>query len=120
MTNRERLEWAASVLNREKWLGVRTWSSPLGVRWVFPGYENPDAGRMTAYAATAIALALDWQARRRLPEREQAEWAAGVLKRQGCDTTGWYDYHTLREVLAIAEAYFRDEMLSQETEEVSQ
>ena len=120
MTDTERLEWACGVFNRERWLG-REWS----VHTIPP----PKAQQ---FQVIAIALALDERARRRLPEREQAEWAAAELSRRnhaGCvawkrvgtcvDATDLEDYCVSTAVcalvaadaIAIAESLVRREML---------
>lgn len=135
MTNRERLEWACWILERERHRG-QTWLAVqrCGMPWAVSGGDDV----LHPIEAIATALALDEQARRKLPERGQAEWAAGVLNRSEHDscrhwvewersdgswsvgTKGYGDELSLPNALAIAESYVRREMLSHELGEVSQ
>ena len=115
MTDAERLEGARGVLNREKW------DDRAG--WIHYGFC------LSAFAAIAIALALDEQARQKWPEMERAQWACQMLNAQEYRglrwTSGGYHAesvwghageHTLvtlnRSVaVAIAESLIRREML---------
>lgn len=114
MTDTERLEWACGVFNRERWLG-REWS----VHTIPP----PKAQQ---FQAIAIALALDEQARRKLPMSEQAEWAAAELASRVSSCAPWRAASAqgfwfcsdkfgrvrwAKEAIAIAESLIRREML---------
>ena len=122
MTDAERLEWACEVLNREDHHGF----SGCGVyqdTMVRPGSSSII---LSAFDAIAIALALDEQARRKLPMSEQAEWAAAELTsrvslcapwRAASVQGSWFCSDKLgrvrwaKEAIAIAESLVRREML---------
>ena len=121
MTDAERLEWACGVLNRERHDGSNAWK--FGKSMV---YEAELEQGFNLMGAIAIALALDEQARRKLPDPDQIDWACSVLNRRrhggharwntmkGYD--GWLVFHLNREysffdALAIAESLIRREML---------
>ena len=75
MTDAERLEWACEVLNREGHRGH--------YEWVIDGQRVACYGRyLELDEAIPIALALDEQARRKLPEMERAQWACQILNAQ--------------------------------------
>ena len=131
MTDAERLEWACGVLNKHKHLESSEWFvATLGFKWFAANLDGDE--KLLAFEAIAIALALDEQARRKLPESEQAEWAAAELSRRhhaGCvawkrvgtcvDSTDLGGYHASTAVcalsavdaVAIAESLVRREML---------
>ena len=130
MTDAERLEWACEVWNREKHGGRTDWTLPEFVRPEFNLATDDQDGQ--AWSIIAIALALDEQARRKLPMSEQAEWAAAELSRRkhaGCvawkrvgtcvdatDLVGYYASTAVcalskEDAAAIAESLIRREML---------
>ena len=137
MTQGERINWACEVLNHQRHGGFRGWharvfgGSLVSVVAGSDGQEpNPCFDReLTAPEAVAIALALDEQTRRKLPEKEQADWAVKVLRRRRHeDTDGWFvvggpypiGCHKgglrFQEAIALAESYVRREMLGEAEE----
>ena len=123
MTDAERLEWACWVLDQhrhrgQEWLAVMR----CGMPWAVSGGDDvlyPDE-------AIAIALALDEQARRKLPMSEQAEWAAAELASRVSSCAPWRAslaqgrwfcsdrfgrVRWAKEAIAIAESLVRREML---------
>ena len=122
MTDAERLEWACEVLNREGHHGFSGWGIYQDTM-VRPGSSSVI---LSAFDAIAIALALDEQARRKLPMSEQAEWAAAELTsrvslcapwRAASVQGSWFCSDKLgrvrwaKEAIAIAESLVRREML---------
>ena len=122
MTDAERLEWACEVLNREGHHGFSGWGIYQDTM-VRPGSSSVI---LSAFDAIAIALALDEQARRKLPMSEQAEWAAAELTsrvslcapwRAASVQGSWFCSDKLgrvrwaKEAIAIAESLIRREML---------
>lgn len=125
MTDFERLWRACGVLNKHKHLESSKWFvTTLGFKW-FAVNLNGDE-KLLAFEATAIAIALDERARRKLPDPDQIDWACSVLNQRrhggharwntmkGYD--GWLVFHLDREysffdALAIAESLVRREML---------
>ena len=123
MTDAEKLEWACWVLDQHHHRG-QTWLAVMrcGMPWAVSGGDDvlyPDE-------AIAIALALDEQARRKLPDTDQTDWACSALNQRrhggharwntmkGYD--GWLVFHLNREysffdALAIAESLIRRELL---------
>lgn len=126
MTDAERLEWACSVLSREKWddrISWVAWQTASGQMQVGTAGHGVD---LSPFAAIAIALALDKQARRRLAPVDRAEWAAMQLSRLGHHEKRWavsvrsggtvvvaQDGEAMPwpDALAIAESLVRREML---------
>ena len=121
MTDAERLEWACEVLNREGHDGSNAWKFGKGMV-----YEAELEQGFNLMEAIAIALALDEQARRKLPMSEQAEWAAAELTsrvslcapwRAASVQGSWFCSDKLgrvrwaKEAIAIAESLIRREML---------
>ena len=122
MTDAERLEWACEVLNREGHHGFSGWGIYQDTM-VRPGSSSII---LSAFEAIAIALALDEQARRKLPMSEQAEWAAAELTsrvsscapcRAASAQGSWFcsdkfgRVRWAKEAIAIAESLIRREML---------
>lgn len=122
MTDAERLEWACEVLNREGHHGFSGWGVYQDTM-VRPGSSSVI---LSAFDAIAIALALDEQARRKLPMSEQAEWAAAELTsrvsscapcRAASAGGRWFCSDKLgrvrwaKEAVATAESLVRREML---------
>ena len=123
MTDAEKLEWACWVLDQHHHRG-QTWLAVMrcGMPWAVSGGDDvlyPDE-------AIAIALALDEQARRKLPMSEQAEWAAAELTsrvsscapcRAASAQGSWFcsdkfgRVRWAKEAIAIAESLVRREML---------
>ena len=121
MTDAERLEWACEVLNREGHDGSNAWKFGKGMV-----YEAELEQGFNLMEAIAIALALDEQARRKLPMSEQAEWAAAELTsrvsscapcRAASAQGSWFcsdkfgRVRWAKEAIAIAESLIRREML---------
>ena len=121
MTDAERLEWACEVLNREGHDGSNAWKFGKGMV-----YEAELEQGFNLMEAIAIALALDEQARRKLPMSEQAEWAAAELTsrvsscapcRAASAQGSWFcsdkfgRVRWAKEAIAIAESLVRREML---------
>ena len=122
MTDAERLEWACEVLNREGHHGFSGWGVYQDTM-VRPGSSSVI---LSAFDAIAIALALDEQARRKLPMSEQAEWAAAELASRVSSCAPWRAASAqgswfcsdkfgrvrwAKEAIAIAESLVRREML---------
>ena len=122
MTDAERLEWACEVLNREGHHGFSGWGIYQDTM-VRPGSSSVI---LSAFDAIAIALALDEQARRKLPMSEQAEWAAAELTSRVSSCAPWRAASAqgswfcsdkfgrvrwAKEAIAIAESLIRREML---------
>ena len=122
MTDAERLEWACEVLNREGHHGFSGWGIYQDTM-VRPGSSSVI---LSAFDAIAIALALDEQARRKLPMSEQAEWAAAELASRVSSCAPWRAASAqgswfcsdkfgrvrwAKEAIAIAESLVRREML---------
>ena len=122
MTDAERLEWACEVLNREGHHGFSGWGVYQDTM-VRPGSSSVI---LSAFDAIAIALALDEQARRKLPMSEQAEWAAAELTSRVSSCAPWRAASAqgswfcsdkfgrvvwANEAIAIAESLARREML---------
>ena len=122
MTDAERLEWACEVLNREGHHGFSGWGIYQDTM-VRPGSSSVI---LSAFDAIAIALALDEQARRKLPMSEQAEWAAAELTSRVSSCAPWRAASAqgswfcsdkfgrvvwANEAIAIAESLARREML---------
>ena len=122
MTDVEKLEWACEVLNREDHHGFSGWGVYQDTM-VRPGSSSII---LSAFEAIAIALALDEQARRKLPMSEQAEWAAAELTsrvsscapcRAASAQGSWFcsdkfgRVRWAKEAIAIAESLIRREML---------
>ena len=126
MTDTENLKWAVGVLNREAWRHSDKWTAdfPKAYRIAEDGGGVPPV--LFASEAIAIALALDEQARRKLPDTDQTDWACSALNQRrhggharwntmkGYD--GWLVFHLNREysffdALAIAESLIRRELL---------
>ena len=119
MTDAERLEWACEVLNREGHRGH--------YEWVIDGQRVACYGRyLELDEAIPVALALDEQARRKLPMSEQAEWAAAELTSRVSSCAPWRAASAqgswfcsdkfgrvrwAKEAIAIAESLVRREML---------
>ena len=123
MTDAQRLEWACWVLDQHRHRG-QAWLAVMrcGMPWAVSGGDDvlyPDE-------AIAIALALDEQARRKLPMSEQAEWAAAELAsrvsscapcRAASAQGSWFcsdkfgRVRWAKEAIAIAESLVRREML---------
>ena len=123
MTDAEKLEWACWVLDQHHHRG-QTWLAVMrcGMPWAVSGGDDvlyPDE-------AIAIALALDEQARRKLPMSEQAEWAAAELASRVSSCAPWRAslaqgrwfcsdkfgrVRWAKEAIAIAESLVRREML---------
>ena len=123
MTDAEKLEWACWVLDQHHHRG-QTWLAVMrcGMPWAVSGGDDvlyPDE-------AIAIALALDEQARRKLPMSEQAEWAAAELASRVSSCAPWRAslaqgrwfcsdrfgrVRWAKEAIAIAESLARREML---------
>ena len=123
MTDAEKLEWACWVLDQHHHRG-QTWLAVMrcGMPWAVSGGDDvlyPDE-------AIAIALALDEQARRKLPMSEQAEWAAAELASRVSSCAPWRAASAqgswfcsdkfgrvrwAKEAIAIAESLVRREML---------
>ena len=123
MTDAEKLEWACWVLDQHHHRG-QTWLAVMrcGMPWAVSGGDDvlyPDE-------AIAIALALDEQARRKLPMSEQAEWAAAELASRVSSCAPWRAslaqgrwfcsdrfgrVRWAKEAIAIAESLIRREML---------
>ena len=117
------------VLNREAWRYSDKWTAdfPKAYRIAEDGGGVPPV--LFASEAIAIALALDEQSRRKLPEMERAQWACQMLNAQEYRCLRWtpggyhaeavwghageYTLVTLgRSVaVAIAESLVRREML---------
>ena len=127
MTDAKRLEWACGVLNRERHDGSNAWK--FGKSMV---YEAELEQGFNLMEAIAIALALDEQARRKLPMSEQAEWAAAELTsrvslcapwRAASVQGSWFCSDKLgrvrwaKEAIAIAESLIRREMLGDTSDE---
>ena len=121
MTDAERLEWACEVLNREGHDGSNAWKFGKGMV-----YEAELEQGFNLMEAIAIALALDEQARRKLPMSEQAEWAAAELASRVSSCAPWRAslaqgrwfcsdrfgrVRWAKEAIAIAESLVRREML---------
>lgn len=125
MTDAERLEWACGVLNKHKHLESSEWFvATLGFKWFAANLDGDE--KLLAFEAIAIALALDEQARRKLPMSEQAEWAAAELTsrvslcapwRAASVQGSWFCSDKFgrvvwaNEAIAIAESLARREML---------
>ena len=122
MTDAERLEWACEVWNREGHHGFSGWGVYQDTM-VRPGSSSVI---LSAFDAIAIALALDEQARRKLPMSEQAEWAAAELTSRVSSCAPWRAASAqgswfcsdkfgrvvwANEAIAIAESLARREML---------
>ena len=123
MTDAERLEWACWVLDQHHHRG-QTWLAVMrcGMPWAVSGGDDvlyPDE-------AIALALALDEQARRKLPMSEQAEWAAAELASRVSSCAPWRAslaqgrwfcsdrfgrVKWTKEAIAIAESLIRRELL---------
>jgi len=132
MTDAERLAWACGVLNREGHAGLTCWVPADNCVAAVTLASSGGTDRVEAlgcFEAIAIALALDERARRRLPDRKQAEWAAGVMTRfrhasypewgvarvrheaDWCAVAADGVYMPSVMARVVAEAYIRDEML---------
>ena len=126
MTDTEKLKWAVGVLNREAWRHSDKWTAdfPKAYRIAEDGGGVPPV--LFASEAIAIALALDEQARRKLPMSEQAEWAAAELASRVSSCAPWRAslaqgrwfcsdrfgrVRWAKEAIAIAESLVRREML---------
>ena len=125
MTDFEKPEWACGVLNKHKHLESSEWFvATLGFKWFAANLDGDE--KLLAFEAIAIALALDEQARRKLPMSEQAEWAAAELTsrvslcapwRAASVQGSWFCSDKLgrvrwaKEAIAIAESLIRREML---------
>ena len=123
MTDAEKLEWACWVLDQHHHRG-QTWLAVMrcGMPWAVSGGDDvlyPDE-------AIALALALDEQARRKLPMSEQAEWAAAELASRVSSCAPWRAslaqgrwfcsdrfgrVRWAKEAVATAESLIRREML---------
>ena len=125
MTDFEKLEWACGALNKHKHLESSEWFvATLGFKWFAANLDGDE--KLLAFEAIAIALALDEQARRKLPMSEQAEWAAAELTsrvsscapcRAASAQGSWFcsdkfgRVRWAKEAIAIAESLIRREML---------
>ena len=115
------------MLNRERHAGLTCWvpaDNCVAAVTLAPSGGTDRVEALGCFEALAVALALDERARRRLPEREQAEWAAGVLRR--CKHEGEDDWQVedhgqsiescsfpleTHNAILIAETLVRGEML---------
>ena len=125
MTDFEKPEWACGVLNKHKHLESSEWFvATLGFKWFAANLDGDE--KLLAFEAIAIALALDEQARRKLPMSEQAEWAAAELTSRVSSCAPWRAASAqgswfcsdkfgcvrwAKEAIAIAESLIRREML---------
>ena len=123
MTDFEKLEWACGVLNKHKHLESSEWFvATLGFKWFAANLDGDE--KLLAFEA--IALALDEQARRKLPMSEQAERAAAELTSRVSSCAPWRAASAqgswfcsdkfgrvrwAKEAIAIAESLVRREML---------